>query len=269
MPKALNQEQIKQFRLNGFLVVENVLSAAELDALDRHCDFIASGKAEHIPDTSIQLEPVFREGKRRVEDRVLAVRKLYDLAVYDEIMWAHVTNPKIVDIIADLLGTEDIKLYGDQLLMKPPKTGSAFSWHQDSSDGWRDIFPMDLVSAWTAIDDATVENGCLNFAPGTHRWGMLRGARSMKKADQWVKPFIDDLETRRWPVETVPLARGSISFHHSLVFHQSNANLSGKRRRGYATHYMRATSIKDETITDAPKMPSFKQVRGRSFPGRV
>ena len=269
MPRALTQDQIEQFRSNGFLIVENVLSASEIDSLDQRCDFIASDGAEHIPDTSIQLEAVFREGKRPVEDRVLAVRKLYNLAVYDETMWAHVTNPKIVDIIADLLGTDDIKLYGDQLFMKSPKTGSALAWHQDSAS-WRDILPMDLVTAWTAIDGATVENGCLNFAPGTHRWGMLRGAWAIPTTDhQRVKPFIDDLEARRWPVEAAPLSRGCISFHHSLVFHQSNENLSGKRRRGYATHYMRATSIKDETITDAPKMPPFKQVRGRSFEGRV
>ena len=260
MPKSLTQDQIDQFGLNGFLVVEDVLSPSEVDTLAEHSDFIASGRADHIPDTSIQLEPVFREGKQPVEDQVLSVRKLYNLAVYDDTMWAHVTNPKVVDIIADLLGTEDIKLYGDQLFMKSPKTGSAQAWHQDSAS-WRDIFPMDLVTAWTAIDDATLENGCLNFALGTHRWGMLRGPR--------LPPFTNDLDARRWPVQPAPISRGSISFHHSLVLHQSNANRSGHRRRGYATHYMRATSFKDETVTDTPKMPPFKQVRGRSFEGRV
>ncbi len=260
MPKSLTQEQIKQFRLNGYLVVENVLSASEVGTLGDHCDLIASGRLDHIPDTSIQLEPVFRVGKQTVQDRVLAVRKLYNLAVYDDTMWAHVSNPRVVDIIADLLGSHDIKLYGDQLFMKSPKTGSAQPWHQDSAS-WRDILPMDLVTAWTAIDDATMENGCLNFALGTQRWGMLRGPR--------LEPFTDDLDARRWPVEPAPLPRGSISFHHSLVLHQSNANLSGLRRRGYATHYMRANSFKDETVTDAPKMPPFKQVRGKSFQGRV
>ena len=66
-----------------------------------------------------------------------------------------------------------------------------------------------------------------------------------------------------------PLRSGSISFHHSLTLHRSGANQSATRRRGYAVHYMRATSFKDESVTDAPKMPPFKQVRGRSFPGRV
>ena len=260
MPLSLSQDQIDQFGLNGFLVVEDVLSSSKVDALAQHCDFIASGQADHIPDTSIQLEKVFRERKQPIDDPVLSVRKLYNIAVHDDTMWTHVTNQSIVDIIADLLGTEDIKLYGDQLFMKASKTGSAQPWHQDSAS-WRDILPMDLVSAWTAIDDATMENGCLNFAPGTHRWGMISGPQ--------LNRLTDDLESRQWPVAPAPLSRGGISFHHSLVLHQSNANRSGHRRRGYATHYMRATSIKDETVTDAPKMPPFKQVRGRSYEGRV
>ena len=105
---------------------------------------------------------------------MLAVRKLYNIAVYDDAMWAHVTHPKIADIIADLLGTDNIKMYGDQLFMKAPRTGSAQGWHQDSAS-WRDIFPMDLVSAWTAIDAATLDNGCLNL-PQAPTAGVCCGA---------------------------------------------------------------------------------------------
>ena len=258
--RHLTPDQVERFYLDGCLTVEDVLTPDEVTSLAAHTDRIATGELEHIPDTSIQLEPVFRRGEKAVTDQVLAVRKLYNIAVYDDVMWAHVTHPKIADIIADLLGTDDIKMYGDQLFMKAPRTGSAQGWHQDSAS-WRDIFPMDLVSAWTAIDAATRDNGCLNFALGTHRWGMLRGER--------LAPFVADLESGGWPIRPAPLRAGSISFHHSLTLHQSNANLTGTRRRGYAVHYMRATSWRDEAVTDAPKMPPFKQVRGRSFPGRV
>ena len=258
--RFLSEDQVKQFKLNGFLTVEDVLCADEVAALAAHTDLIAAGKVEQIPETSIQLEKVFREGERAVDDQVLAVRKLYNLAVYDEFMWGHATHRRIVDIIADLLGSDDIKMYGDQLFMKAAVTGTAQPWHQDSAS-WRDIFPMDLVTAWTAIDQATVENGCLNFAPGTHRWGMVRGEQL-----SW---FVEDLGSEQWPVVPAPLKPGSISFHHSLVLHQSNANLSGQRRRGYAVHYMRAASQRDMSVMDAPKMPRFKQVRGRSFAGRV
>ena len=259
--RSLTEEQVAQFKLNGFLTVENVLTPEEVETIAAHSDLIAAGKAENIPSTSIQIEPAITQSGKPIENQVLSVRKLYNLAVYDDIMWSHVTNPKVVDVIADLLGTDDIKMYGDQFFMKAPKgVGSAQQWHQDSAS-WRDIFPMDLVSAWTALDHATEENGCLNFLPGTHRWGMVRGER--------LSVFLDDLGGEQWPMVPAPLAPGSISFHHSLTLHMSNANLSGKRRRGYAIHYMRASSWKDESVTDAPKMPPFKSVRGRSFSGRV
>ena len=258
--RVLSEEQDRQFKLNGFLTVDDVLSAEEVEALAAHTDLIAAGKVAHIPQTSIQLEKVFREGERAVTDQVLSVRKLYNLAVYDEVMWSHATHARIVDIIADLLGSDDIKMYGDQLFMKAAVTGTGQPWHQDSAS-WRDIFPMDLVSAWTAIDQAMVENGCLNFVPGTHRWGMM-----LKPQLDW---FREELGSEQWPIVPAPLSPGSVSFHHSLVLHQSNANLSGQRRRGYAVHYMRAASQRDESVTDAPKMPAFKQVRGRSFAGRV
>ena len=237
-----------------------MLSADEVATLGARADLIAAGGAAHVPETSVQMEPVFRRGEKAVEDRVLSMRKLYDLAVYDPVMWEHVVNPKVVDIVAALLQTDDLKMYGDQLFMKAPETGSEIGWHQDSAS-WRDILPMDLVTAWTAIDHATTDNGCLHFAPGTQRWGMLRGAQ--------LAPFLDDLNSGRWPSVPVPLRPGSISFHHSLTLHRSSANRSATRRRGYAVHYMRATSFKDESVTDAPKMPPFKQVRGDSFPGRV
>ena len=151
-----------------------MLTPDEVAALAAHTDRIAAGELDHIPDTSIQLEPVFRRGEKAVTDQVLAVRKLYSIAVYDDVMWAHVTHPKIADIAADLLGTDDIKMYGDQLFMKAPRTGTAQGWHQDSAS-WRDIFPMDLVSAWTAIDAATLDNGCLKLRPGHPSLGHVAG----------------------------------------------------------------------------------------------
>ena len=257
---VLSVAQVAEFQQNGFLVVEDVLSADEVAILAERADLIAAGEADHVPDSSVQVEPVFRSGEKVVEDRVLSMRKLYKLAVYDPLMWEHVINPKIVDIIAALLGTDDLKMYSDQLFMKAPQTGSAQLWHQDSAS-WRDILPMDLVTAWTAIDHASEANGCLRFATGTHRWGMLRGTQ--------LAPLLDDLNSGQWPSVSVPLRPGSISFHHSLTLHCSGANHSTTRRRGYAVHYMRARSFKDESATEVPKLPPFKQVRGASFPGRV
>ena len=70
-PRVLSEEQVGQFKLNGFLTVHDVLSAEEVEALAAHTDLIAAGKAAHIPQTSIQLEKVFREGERDVTDQEL------------------------------------------------------------------------------------------------------------------------------------------------------------------------------------------------------
>ncbi len=90
---------------------------------------------------------------------------------------------------------------------------------------------------------------------------MVRGER--------LEPFIEQLGTDPWPVVQVPLRPGDVSFHHSLVLHRGGANRTGTRRRGYAVHYMHANSWRDESVEDAPRVPPFRQVRGRSFPGRV
>ena len=169
--RRLSRAQVEQFRRDGFLVVENLLSADDIATVKDRADQIAGGSATHVPDDCVQIEPGLRDGPLP-EDRALAVRKLYKLAHYDDVMLSHVRNPKLVDVIADLLGSDDIKLYLDQILMKPAFHGSAQAWHQDSGS-WRDLFPMDLVTAWCALDDATIANGCLWMAPGTHRWGMI------------------------------------------------------------------------------------------------
>lgn len=258
--QSLTEDQLLQFRIAGHLTVEDLLSPGEVTALSTHADFIASGDATYIPEDSLQTEPAIAGTATAVAERVLSKRKLFNLAVYDEQLWSHATHSRILPIIQDMLGTTDIKMYGDQMFMKSPKFGSAQHWHQDSAS-WRDIFPMDLVSAWCAIDEATPENGCLNFIPGTHRWGMLSQER--------LEHFVEDFHSDSWPVVAAPLRPGSVSFHHSLVIHSSSANTSSMRRRGYAVHYMRASSWQDVSVTDAPKMPPFRQISGDSFSGRV
>ncbi|MBM4437871.1 MAG: phytanoyl-CoA dioxygenase family protein [Actinobacteria bacterium] len=259
--RRLTAEQVAQYDRDGWLVVEDVYTAAEIARLGERADLIASGRAPHIPPERIQLEKVVRDGAVTPADQTMAVRKLYWLAGYDEVLLAHARHDGVVDIIADLLGTDDIKLYADQLFMKPPLIGAAQPWHQDSGS-FKDHFPMDLVTAWAAIDHATTENGCLHFVPGSHKWGLLDRAN--------LESFAGQIGTStRYPAVGAPLRPGSVSFHHSLVLHASAPNTSGRRRRGYAVHYMRATTRIDPTVTDAPKVPQAISIRGRSFAGRV
>ena len=74
MSSPLSAIQVASFQRDGFLVVEDVLSADEIAALAARADLIAAGEAAHIPDASVQLEPAFQSGDREIENQVLSVR---------------------------------------------------------------------------------------------------------------------------------------------------------------------------------------------------
>ena len=254
---TLNNEQKNSFEENGYLIVRNLLTEEELEKLRTRANLIASGEAAHVPTQWIQQEPAVRRGKVVTTSNIDAVRKLWSLVPYDEVMRAHATNPKVVDAIIDLLGP-DIKLYGDQLFMKPPKHGSRKAYHQDSNS-WKLFIPYNLVSCWAALDDATVENGCLWVIPGSHKWGLISREREQEIEHQTLSGELEENEV------SVELKAGDCSFHHSLLLHSSHANRSSNRRRGYATHYM---SAKTKYVGDDAK-PDYLSICGRDFPDCV
>jgi phytanoyl-CoA hydroxylase len=253
---TLTAEQKGHFESKGYLVVRNLLTAAEVEALGARADQIAAGEAKHVPEQWVQVEPAIKRGEIQADSQVASVRKLWNLVPYDDVMRAHATHPKILAVIADLLGP-DIKLYGDQLFMKPARHGSRKEYHQDSQS-WKKIVPHNLVSCWAAMDGATQTNGCLWVIPGSHKWGLI-GKDRERQVERMALTGEVSTET---PVE---LNAGDCSFHHSLLLHSSHSNRSSKRRRGYATHYMSAHS---KYIGDDEK-PEYPLVCGREIPGCV
>jgi phytanoyl-CoA hydroxylase len=263
---TLTQQQLEHYHRDGYVVVKNLLTVEEVDILRERADLIATGKADAVPEESVQVEPGIRHGDlSEPEEPVLAVRKIRNLTQYDDVMRAHAMNGKILDIVQDILGTEDIMNFGDQLFMKPPRHGSRKSYHQDSRP-WRYIKPYDLVSCWAAMDDATTENGCLWVLPGSHKWGLVGTERVEEVERLTLEGRLNDEGLEEIPVE---LSAGDCSFHHSLLLHSSTANKSDRRRRGYATHYMRSTSQFIAELAGGRPKPDYLLVRGRAYQGCV
>ncbi len=75
----------------------------------------------------------------QARDDITAVRKMYELARRDEVLRGHACGDRLVDVIADLLASDDLKLYNDQLFMKPAYDGGEQAWHQDSQ-AWMNMF---------------------------------------------------------------------------------------------------------------------------------
>jgi phytanoyl-CoA hydroxylase len=255
---AITQEQIDRFREDGFLIYGPILQPAELVILRERIDALASGEGPAAAKVGVRLEAEAQRGGLPGVARRDQVWQLMGATRHDPEIWKHACNPRLLDIVEALLGTPDMKLFSDQTLMKPAFHGSPVSWHQDSAY-WTTIDPPALVSCWIALDDATLENGCVRMLPGSHRRGVIPHER---RDDGFLHAQGVDLAT----AVPVLLPAGGCSFHQSCTVHGSGPNQTPHRRRGLVTSYMRADS---RWVGDPEKKPVFPLLRGREHEGCV
>ncbi|MFW6059609.1 MAG: phytanoyl-CoA dioxygenase family protein [Phycisphaeraceae bacterium] len=224
MPESLD-EQVEFFKREGFLVLRNVLDRDDLEELDR--------ALQDIIDRRESLTPV-REGfdLEKKQDPTTgrpAFRKIGGITAYSDAFDKLMRHPRILDRLHPIMG-DTIQLWRDVCMMKPARVGREKPWHQDSSYWpWE---PMSLVSAMTALDDATPENGCLQVIPRTHHDVMQHFGKELQVE-------IDgELQARTL---YVPLKAGDTLLFHSLLLHASEPNRSDRNRRvciiSYKTPY--------------------------------
>jgi ectoine hydroxylase-related dioxygenase (phytanoyl-CoA dioxygenase family) len=151
--------------------------------------------------------------------------------------WVHglVRHPAILDAVEQLIGP-DILVYTSTWFIKEPESPAIAAWHQDAT--YFGLRPYEHVTAWLALTDATAENGCMEFLPGSYRRGQLPHragvvAASVNRAGQAVSIDLDDA-----PAVHAPLRAGEFSLHHTLCLHRSQPNRSAGRRIGLAVSYV-------------------------------
>ncbi len=243
-----------QYEEEGYIVIEDLLTQPELQRLHQRTIDIAKGRVD-FPVEKIELEA------GAVKQNVETVRKINGCAENDPVFLAHAENERILDLVESLIGP-DVKLFGSQTFMKPPG-GVEKPYHQDSAYFF--IEPMALVTCWAALDDVTLENGCMWVVPGSQRLGVLDHSQAWQVGDRVDKRVPESAFAGHTEVP-ITMKAGSCSFHHSLILHKSNANHTQHPRRGAAVHYMSARSR--WTHPSLPK-PDYKLLRGREYPGCV
>ena len=237
-----------RYERDGFLVVDPLLSTGTVQRLRQRTGEIADGQTG-FPVESIGLEP----GAASVS--LATVRKLNNCALHDDIFRAHADHPDILDIVESLIGP-DIKLFDAQLFMKPPG-GIEKTYHQDSA--YFPLAPQEVVTCWTAMDDVTIENGCMYVIPGSHRSGILNHDQPWVVGDRKDMQVPDALIP--WEQEVpLTLSAGGCSFHHGILLHRSGANTTSTSRRGLAVHYISGSVRWIDMKKPAPEFPV---LRGR------
>jgi ectoine hydroxylase-related dioxygenase (phytanoyl-CoA dioxygenase family) len=248
-------QQVEQYRRDGYLVFEELFRPEEVGALLRRLEELVLEQVPRPPGVRMQIEPAVQRGETAAPSPLEALRKVEGLVENDERFGALARDPRILDVMEALIGP-DIKLFRDALMMKPPRHGSAKPYHQDSA--YWSIDPPDLVSVWMALDDATLENGCMRVLPGSHTWGVVE---HQHLADYQV----DEEKLDTSGEVAVPLKAGGCLFFHSLLLHATAPNHSPHPRRSMIVSAMSARS----RYTGSGTKPDFPLLRGREHAGAV
>ena len=159
---------------------------------------------------------------------------------YDVSFLDYARNSDILDMVEQLIGP-DIALWNSSFFAKPAKVGTRTPWHQDG-EYWP-IRPLATCSVWIAVDDSTIENGCLQVIPGSHRAKEL-SPHHVNSADGLALPLeLDDSAFDLKEATNIELEAGQISLHDVYLMHASEPNLSDLPRRGMTLRFMPTTSI--------------------------
>jgi len=158
---------------------------------------------------------------------------------FDEaFIWQLATDARVVDVIQAVMG-EDVMMLSTHFFCKypDPNARSFVAWHQDIT--YWGLVPPIAHTAWIAIDDADVENGCMRAIPGSHKNGIAVHGKSSREGNllsinqEIPDEFVDDSKA-----VDLPLKAGQMSVHDGQLFHASNPNRSNRRRCGLTVRYI-------------------------------
>ena len=238
VPQILSQNQIEQFVNDGFLIMPDLVSAPEIEELKEDTVAIARGQYPCDNISPASLETTDQE----ILKSILCIHQPHYVS---PVMEKYVRHPQICGLLSQIIAAHlahwdgSVKCMQSMLFVKPPGfQGQA--WHQDEI--YIPTRDRSLCGAWIAMDDATIENGCLWVIPGSHRSGYLYPQRAHNNPDEFDTSaesygFDDSIEI---PVE---VKSGAVVFFNGYLLHRSRKNRSQIYRRVLVNHYMNAWSL--------------------------
>lgn len=252
----LSERQKQDYEREGYVVLEDFKSAAQMNAVRERAGQIVAdfdpastrsifttrdqelASDRYFLDSADQIRCFFEEeafaddGSLR-QPKELSINKiahaLHDLdPIFDEFS----RGPELGSVAADLGLTQPL-LWQSMYIFKQPGIGGEVGWHQDATFLHTD--PISVTTFWFALEDATLDNGCLWVEPGGHR-GPLREL-FVRERDQVSKQRLNETP---WPnteaARALPVRAGSLVCFHGLLPHYSAPNRSARSRHAYSLH---------------------------------
>ncbi len=230
MKNDLSPMQILQYQQNGFVIIEDFLSSGELIswriALE---ESILKRQGNKMPDR----KEVYGKGDdadKSYYDNVFD--QMINLWQDNENMRSIMLDERLGKMAAQLSGVDGIRIWHDQALIKKPWSNPT-SWHLDTP--YWSFSDRRALSIWVALDDATYENGCLFFIPGSYNKTTFENPGIGKNMGEIFKVYPEFNQSKSIPA---PMKAGSCSFHNGLTIHGAHANMTPGYRRAMTCAYM-------------------------------
>jgi phytanoyl-CoA hydroxylase len=252
----LNDEQRARYQRDGYIVIPGFKGAEEIAALRARAaqivDEFDPNQGSSIFTTQNQAtatdgyflrsdntircffeEEAFDEQGRLRQDKSLSINKIgHALHDLNPVFERFSRDPKLAAVARDL-GLAEALIWQSMYIFKQPGIGGEVRWHQDAT--FFETTPISVTTFWFALEDATIENGCLWVQPGGHRGPMRE--RFVRNGDDIRMEKLDDTP---WPDDSVavPLEAkaGSLVCFHGLLPHYSAPNRSPVSRHAYTLH---------------------------------
>lgn len=236
LPSFKNAEEVARLRERAMLLVDDFDPARSRSIFTTQNQETATDMYFLRSDNTMRCffeEEAFGPDGQLRQAKALSINKIGH-AMHDlDPVFADFSHSAALDAVARSLGLAEPLIWQSMYIFKQPGIGGEVRWHQDAT--FFDTDPVSVTTFWFALEDATVDNGCLWVEPGGHRGPMRE--RFLRHGDDI---RMEKLDTTPWPDDSVavPLEAkaGTLVIFHGLLPHYSAPNRSPVSRHAYTLH---------------------------------
>jgi ectoine hydroxylase-related dioxygenase (phytanoyl-CoA dioxygenase family) len=231
---SITEKDLEIYREKGYWISPKLISDERIEKLRQAHERIWRGE--------IDGDGYTRNGLVNLPDDPLKLRKLDNGWWINDEIRDIVTDPLIGQLAADLMETDEVRLWHDQVLYKPGLADQVsdignVGWHQDFGY-WQCSSTTNMVTVWLALQDTDLNNGGMMSIAGSHKWGLIPESNTFFDTNLASLKNRYATEGKEWIEEPCILKAGQASFHHALTFHGSGPNQTNDPRLSVVAHLM-------------------------------